>query len=435
MKKTLFTSANSALEAAFTKLRDQNPDDIVPGSTESRDQTTETDWFPIFRSGKYPQGNYSKADIEEVVDEWKMSGRRAPMVFDHLNSADLADDAKPGSAGGFLVELRSAEETDERYAGETLLEARFKVNWFARYSTREGTYRNCSIGLAKFKCRDGKKRLGIHHLALLGAAVAGVDGLPEVIFSEMVTGEERVNLSFSEMDGAPSKEESMITFKDHQEALEKAEKAVRDELTARFTAEIDELKSDAAEAETKAAESETKAAEATASAEAVKAELETTKAELETVKADSVVATESAKQEADKSGYERGLVEGERRFNAEKEKSEIVGFCASLFASGKVSEDESKTLPDTILALPAGAHRDQFRRLLDSRPGVPREGDSASKNFSSRPHGEEANSEPTDEDFVARGRELMAENPSKFSGIVDAVQFARREHTKKKEST
>ena len=428
MKHTLFTSANSVLEAAFTKLRDQNPDDIVPGSTESRDQTIETDWFPIFRSGKYPQGNFSKADIEEVVDEWKVSGRRAPMVFDHLNSADLADDSKPGSAVGFLVELRSAEETDERYAGETLLEARFKVNWFACYATREGTYRNCSIGLAKFKCRDGKKRLGIHHLALLGAAVAGVDGLPEVIFSEMVTGEERVNLSFSEMDGAPSKEESMITFKDHQEALEKAEKAVRDELTARFTAEIDELKSGVTEAETKAAE-------ATASAEAVKSELETTKAELETVKADSVVATESAKQEADKAGYERGLVEGERRFNAEKERSEIVGFCASLFVSGKVSEDESKTLPDTILALPAGAHRDQFRRLLDSRPGVPREGDSASKNFSSRPHGEEANSEPTDEDFVARGRELMAESPSKFSGIVDAVQFARREHTKKKEST
>lgn len=428
MKHTLFTSANSVLEAAFTKLRDQNPDDIVPGSTESRDQTIETDWFPIFRSGKYPQGNFSKADIEEVVDEWKVSGRRAPMVFDHLNSADLADDSKPGSAGGFLVELRSAEETDERYAGETLLEARFKVNWFACYATRGGMYRNCSIGLAKFKCRDGKKRLGIHHLALLGAAVAGVDGLPEVIFSEMVTGEERVNLSFSEMDGAPSKEESMITFKDHQEALEKAEKAVRDELTARFTAEIDELKSGVTEAETKAAE-------ATASAEAVKSELETTKAELETVKADSVVATESAKQEADKAGYERGLVEGERRFNAEKERSEIVGFCASLFVSGKVSEDESKTLPDTILALPAGAHRDQFRRLLDSRPGVPREGDSASKNFSSRPHGEEANSEPTDEDFVARGRELMAESPSKFSGIVDAVQFARREHTKKKEST
>ena len=428
MKHTLFTSANSVLEAAFTKLRDQNPDDIVPGSTESRDQTIETDWFPIFRSGKYPQGNFSKADIEEVVDEWKVSGRRAPMVFDHLNSADLADDSKPGSAGGFLVELRSAEETDERYAGETLLEARFKVNWFACYATREGMYRNCSIGLAKFKCRDGKKRLGIHHLALLGAAVAGVDGLPEVIFSEMVTGEERVNLSFSEMDGAPSKEESMITFKDHQEALEKAEKAVRDELTARFTAEIDELKSGVTEAETKAAE-------ATASAEAVKSELETTKAELETVKADSVVATESAKQEADKAGYERGLVEGERRFNAEKERSEIVGFCASLFVSGKVSEDESKTLPDTILALPAGAHRDQLRRLLDSRPGVPREGDSASKNFSSRPHGEEANSEPTDEDFVARGRELMAESPSKFSGIVDAVQFARREHTKKKEST
>ena len=67
MKHTLFTSANSALEAAFTKLRDQNPDDVVPGSTESRDQTTETDWFPIFRSGKYPQGNYSKADIEEVA--------------------------------------------------------------------------------------------------------------------------------------------------------------------------------------------------------------------------------------------------------------------------------------------------------------------------------------------------------------------------------
>ena len=52
MKKTLFTSTVGALEAAFTKMRETNPDDVVPGSTEARDQMSETDWFPIFRSGK-----------------------------------------------------------------------------------------------------------------------------------------------------------------------------------------------------------------------------------------------------------------------------------------------------------------------------------------------------------------------------------------------
>ncbi len=437
MKKTLFTSAVGALEAAFTRMRETNPDDIVPGSTEARDQMSETDWFPIFRSGKYAQGTFSKSDIEEIVEEHKMSGRRAPMTFDHLNKDDLADGAKPGGAAGFLIELRSVEDTDERYAGETLLEARFKVNWHAKWATREGTMRNCSIGIAKFKSpRDGKKRLGIHHLALLGSAVAGVDGLPEVIFSEMATAEDRVNLSFSEMDGVSAKEESMITFADHEAKVAAVKKEVEAELTAKFAKQLedaDKAKSDAEAAAQKAADEAAAAKEAAAKAEADKAAAEAAKAEAEkaaeTARAEAVVAVEQAKQEGQKAGFDEGLFEGERRFKEQREKDETISFCASLFKDGKVTEDESKSLPDMIFALPAGEKREQFKSLLSGRAGVPRQGDTTT--FSGRSHGGSEKQELTDEQALDGARELMKADPSKFAGIADAVIAFRRNHNNK----
>lgn len=206
----------------------------------------------------------------------------------------------------------------------------------------------------------------------------------------------------------------MINFADHQAALDKQ----KTELTAKFNADLEAVQAEAAEAEAKASE-------ATAS-------LETVKTELDGAKADVVVKVEEAKQEADKAGYERGLAEGERRFNAQKEKDDVVAFCSSLFQAGKVTEQDSKSLPDTILALPAGEHRDRFRSLLESRPGVP----GATSTFSA-PAGagsESKGSGLTDEQWLEKGRELMASHPTKFASVLDAVIFAKSNPTTTKET-
>lgn len=431
MHDTISMRASAVLDKCFTALRPPaNPDDVVPGSTESRDQMQETEWFPVFRSGKYPQGNFSVKDVDLMAEEMALSGRRSPIVFDHLTKDDFKENAKPGSAAGYIIEARAVDDADARYSGERLLEVRAKVGWHARYATREGSYRNCSIGIGEFKGRDGKKRFGIHHLALLGAAPAGVDGLPEVIFSESSSEIPLTVLSFSEMDAVASsnQETSMINFADHQAALDKQ----KTELTAKFNADLEAAQAEVTEAEKAAEEAEAaKAAAEAAAAEAAAAKVEAEKL-AETAKADVVVKVEEAKQEADKAGYERGLAEGERRFNAQKEKDDVVAFCTSLFQAGKVTEQDSKSLPDTILALPAGEHRDRFRSLLESRPGVP----GATSTFSA-PAGagsESKGSGLTDEQWLEKGRELMTSQPTKFASVLDAVIFAKSNPTTTKET-
>lgn len=438
MHDTISMRAATVLDRVFTAMKPKpNPDSVVPGSTESRDEMQESEWFPVFRSGDYPQGKFTKSDVDQMAEEWLMSGRRAPIVFDHLTKADFAENAKPGSAAGYIIEARAVDETDPRYLGERVLECRAKVGWSARYYTREGSYRNCSIGIGNFKCRDSKKRFGIHHLALLGAAPAGVDGLPEVIFSESSSEIPVTVLSFSQMDAtaSPNQESSMINFADHQAALDKQ----KTELTAKFSADLEAAQAETAAAEKAAEEAEAAkvAAEAAAAAaEAEKAAAEAAKVEAEkvaeTAKADVVVKVEEAKQEADKAGFERGQAEAERRFNADSEKSEVTAFCLSLFKAGKVTEQDSKSLPDTILTLPAGEHRDRFRSLLESRPGVP----GAVSTFSA-PVGvdpESKGSELSDEQAVEKGRELMAQFPTKFSSIVEASIAAKANYKSTKET-
>ena len=172
----------------------------------------------------------------------------------------------------------------------------------------------------------------------------------------------------------------MITFADHEAKVATVKKEVEAELTAKFAKQLedaDKAKSDAEAAAQKAADEAAAAKEAAAKAEAEKA--------AETARAEAVVAVEQAKQEGQKAGFDEGLFEGERRFKEQREKDETISFCASLFKDGKVTEDESKSLPDMIFALPAGEKREQFKSLLSGRAGVPRQGDTTT--FSGRSHG------------------------------------------------
>lgn len=423
MHNTIGMRAAASLWAAFTALRPKDPDQVVPGSTEHRDEMVETDWFPVFRSGVYPQGTFTAANVQEIAAEMAMSGRRSPIVFDHLNEEDLAPDAKPGSAAGYIIEARTVLDSSANYAGETLLEVRAKVGWSAKWATRGGAYRNCSIGLSRATGRDGVTRYCIHHLALLGAAPPGVDGLPELIFSSAggETGASRENrvLSFGLDEAGASTHTpeggtrvSMIAFKDHQEALEKQAVNFRtqlSELEAKFKA-ADEAK---VAAETAAAEATAKAAEATA--------------EVEKAKAEAVVAIEAAKQEAHAAGVEAGLHEGERRFSAEKEKADLVAFCADLRQSGRVNESEAAGLPELILSLPA-EQREKFKSLLSNRPALPK-GESFSADAVVDPSKPKEMTAEEREDAILADAKAMVQS-GKFASLRDAIPEARRNFKK-----
>lgn len=348
-------------------------DDTTPPDAEvRRDGTIETDWFPIFRSGTYPQGKYSREDIDEVVEEFSLSGRRPPMVFDHLTAEDFKEDAKPGPAAGFLVALRAVDSTDSRFPGARVLEARAKASWYARYRTREGGYRNLSVGLYKCQGQDGKKRLAVHHLALLGAAPPQITGLPEVLFSERTGFASREEiLSFSVDDCFPSSEErstanpsseersmkETITFSEHEALLGKQKSDL--ELThskalQKFQEELDEAKGAAETAQAQAAEA---------------------KDALAALEASIPVKEEAAKQAGVTEGIEQGRLQAERLFAEANTKQTLKAFAEELRKSGKLTEQEFKgddkkpPMADRLFAMPEATRQD-FMDLLSARIAV-----------------------------------------------------------------
>lgn len=354
-------------------IRKTIDDTTPPDADVRRDGSTETDWFPIFRSGTYPQGKYTREDIDEVVEEFSLSGRRPPMVFDHLTAEDFAENAKPGPAAGFLIAFRAVDSTDSRFPGARVLEARAKASWYARYRTREGEYRNLSVGLYKCQGQDGKKRLAVHHLALLGAAPPQVTGLPEVLFSER-TGfaKQEEILSFSvddcfartpeqSTDNPSNEEQSMprepITFSEHEALLGKQkadldlihsnEVAAFKEQISKFQEELEEAKADAAEA----------------------------KEALAAVEASIPVKEEAAKQAGVSEGIEQGKLQAERLFAEANTKQTLKAFAEDLRKSGKLTEQEFKgddkkaPLADRLFAMPETVRQD-FMDLLSARIAV-----------------------------------------------------------------
>lgn len=391
-----------------------NPDEIVPGSTESRDETTAVDWFPIFRSGKYPQGDFSSADLDEICEEFSLTGRRPPVVFDHLTPDDYTENAKPGAAAGFIVGLRAVDETDPRYPGERLLEAQAKVNYSAVWNTREGLTRNCSA--AFYKCaaaHDKKKRFALHHLALLGAAPPGVNGLPEVVFRERDLASRDEILRFDFEDGIPApstysageptttrsimgkENPDTISFGEHKATLESQESKLRLE----FAEELNPLKAKSAELESQLASFREQVSTLTAE-----------KASLENEKA---LFGEQQRAIGLEEGKNLGRQEAEANFSQTSRKTELSVYCENLRKSGRLTEaefkgDEAKGLKpmaDRLFAMPDEI-RSQFCELLDSRPST-----GAELRTPEHPFTESAMSE---EDIASAARSLASEKNISF---------------------
>lgn len=369
----------------MTKLLER-PDvsGLDPNDSARRDYTNETDWFPIFRSGDYPQGKFTPADIDQVVDEFSMHGRRSPIVNDHLTKEDFAAGSKPGSSLGNVIALRAVDSTNPLYPGARELQARAKVGYSAAWQTREGARRNVSAGFAKVKSvKDKTVRWALHHLALLGAAPPGVMGLPEVIFSEEMSlyeGSEILRFSTdagipvpaNESTGPTNQENRVhtIAFTEHQALLQARESELKLEHSgevASFKEQIQELNGQIAQFK-----AETEAATAAAGA---------AKAELETAKADAAVKVEEAKQAGIKEGQEAGKADAHRMYEEQRTKDALVAFCDKLHADGKLTEAEFKGVPavdgkpaehpmaEALFTMPEPT-RARFTALLEARPGV-----------------------------------------------------------------
>lgn len=422
----------------MTKLADRRVvavEQTDPDSDEKRDYTVETDWFPIFREGDYPQGPYTKKDIDEIVEEFKDSLRRSPIVFDHLNDEDMAPGAKPGPAAGFVIDLRATNDETPQYKGKRLLECRAKVSHWASWQTRDGSYRSVSVGLyAHTSHKDKKERKALHHLALLGAQTPGIEGLPEVIFSASNAKPGLQNVSFSLESGfaiqsaakpnAPStKEKSVdpITFSEHTAKLD----AALAEAKLTHNGEVQTFKSQISTLEQKIAKFNEELTDA-------KEDLSAAKTELETVKAEIPVKEEAARQDGFAKGEQEGTLKADRLFKEKQEQDEIKLFCDGLLTSGRINRAEHSpegkpTLAETILAVPAGNARDSFRQLLANRPAIAGKGNAGAQSLF-REKAPESREQISDESLEAeqtrRAQVLVAEK--KFTNFRAAFDHVRK---------
>lgn len=409
-------------------------DDTTPPDAEvRRDGTKETDWFPIFRSGKYPQGTYTRSDVDEIVEEAKLSGRRPPMVFDHLTPEDFGPNAKPGAAAGFLIDFRAVDSTDSRYPNSRVLEARAKAGWSAVWGTREGGYRNISVGLYRATSPSGKKMLAVHHLALLGAAPPQVNGLPEVLFSERNSASALDEILFfsleSEAAGAVSnpnpaergRKVETISFSEHKAELGRLEADLKLSHSSEVNSFKEQIASFKAQAEAAKAEADT-----------AKAEAETAKAEAEAAKASIPVAEEKAKQEGIKEGIEQGKAQAERLFSEKNTQRELELFCEDLRKQGKLTEQELKgddkkpAMSARLFAMPE-AVREDFKSLLSARVGVVAPSGEKQENF----RGEQPESTDVEAEMTKEAQELVRQE--KFSNFREAYSHVKATHKKNKE--
>ena len=128
-------------------------------------QLIEVKDVPVFRAGDYGEkGKYSADDIWAIAEGYDPSWLEAPVTPDHVQE---------GPAWGWVKSLRAA-------GSELFATLRVPADVFALIT--EGRYRRRSVEIYRnFTLRDGRSRLYLKAVSVLGAATPQVKGLGPLI--------------------------------------------------------------------------------------------------------------------------------------------------------------------------------------------------------------------------------------------------------------
>lgn len=184
-------------------------------------------WYEVWRAGKYPQGEFTEADVQQIVDNYDPKAEEAPIVLGHPKNND--------PAFGWVESLARK--------GPVLL-AKFRqvVPQFAE-AVNAGRYKKVSVRLAK----DEKKGWTLKHVGFLGAAIPQVQGLAPIAFSGDDGGLE-VECDFD--TGTPQNHHKEVNQMDEKEK-EALKEQLRKELQTEFSQENEDLKKQLADSEAK----------------------------------------------------------------------------------------------------------------------------------------------------------------------------------------
>ena len=121
-------------------------------------------FFEVFKAGTYPQGKFTKEQIEEMAKNYDPSFCEAPITLDHEQS---------GPAFGWVESLK---------AEKGVLKAAFKdVTEDLKSFVNDGKYRKVSIEI--YRELEGKKPY-LKAVSFLGASIPQVKGMEAVQFKE-----------------------------------------------------------------------------------------------------------------------------------------------------------------------------------------------------------------------------------------------------------
>lgn len=188
-------------------------------------------WFEIWQAGKYPQGEFTEDDVQQIVDNYDPQTEEAPIVLGHPKNSD--------PAFGWVEALARK--------GPVLL-AKFKqvVPEFAE-AVNAGRYKKVSVRLAK----DEKKGWTLKHVGFLGAALPQVRGLTPISFNSEDGGlEVECDFDSGTSQGAPQNHHKEVSQMDEKEK-EALKEQLKKELQAEFSQENEDLKKQLADSENK----------------------------------------------------------------------------------------------------------------------------------------------------------------------------------------
>lgn len=121
-------------------------------------------FFEVFKAGTYPQGKFTKEQIEEIAKNYDPSFCEAPITLDHEQS---------GPAFGWVESLK---------AEKGVLKASFKdVADDLKVFVNDGKYRKVSVEI--YRELEGKKPY-LKAVSFLGAGIPQVKGMDAVQFKE-----------------------------------------------------------------------------------------------------------------------------------------------------------------------------------------------------------------------------------------------------------
>ncbi len=172
-------------------------------------------WYEIFKAGNYPQGDYTKKNLDELVDRFARETSGAPITLNHN---------KKGPAYGWVDQLKRK--------GDRLLATFKQVPEAFQAVIKKGLFKNVSVELAPD--RDGKGER-LRAVSFLGATPPAIKELDLVEFGE---DEDAIYIDFKEDNRMDEEERLRIRVAD----LEKELQSNKDEIKTFSEAESEKDK-------------------------------------------------------------------------------------------------------------------------------------------------------------------------------------------------